>query len=133
MLLEAGEENAAVLLARSALPDEIDTNHDLDALVAFGLDHDQVDEVARLTIGATDSCRARRNAAHHLAPVGQPRRPLADIDFRLSNTFGGVVSDLTALADPERLRSGWLNGIKHWQVDYTGACPVPSAAISSPD
>ena len=21
---------------------------------------------------------------------------------------------------PERLRSGWLNGIKHWQVDYTG-------------
>jgi len=29
--------------------------------------------------------------------------------------------DLTALAAPERLRSGWLNGIKHWQVDYTGA------------
>ena len=24
----------------------------------------------------------------------------------------------------ERLRSGWLNGIKHWQVDYTGKCPV---------
>ena len=25
----------------------------------------------------------------------------------------------------ERLRSGWLNGIKHWQVDYTGEnCPV---------
>jgi cholest-4-en-3-one 26-monooxygenase len=22
------------------------------------------------------------------------------------------------------LRSGWLNGIKHWQVDYTGTCPV---------
>ena len=20
-----------------------------------------------------------------------------------------------------RLRSGWLNGIKHWQVDYTGS------------
>jgi hypothetical protein len=55
MLLEAGEENAAVLLARSALPDEIDTDHDLDALVAFGLDHDQVDEVARLTIGAIDT------------------------------------------------------------------------------
>ncbi len=36
--------------------------------------------------------------------------------------------DLTPLASPERLRSGWLNGIKHWQVDYTGgsqsACPV---------
>jgi cholest-4-en-3-one 26-monooxygenase len=22
------------------------------------------------------------------------------------------------------LRSGWLNGIKHWQVDYSGGCPV---------
>lgn len=29
-----------------------------------------------------------------------------------------------ALIRPERLRSGWLNGIKHWQVDHTGACPV---------
>ncbi len=64
MLIKAGEENAAVLLARSALPDEIDTNHDLDALVAFGLDHDQVDEVARLTIGAT-STRAGRDETQH--------------------------------------------------------------------
>jgi hypothetical protein len=59
MLLEVGEENAAVLLARSALPDEIDTDHALDALVAFGLDRDQVDEVARLTIGATDTRAGR--------------------------------------------------------------------------
>ena len=59
MLLEVGEENAAVLLARSALPDEIDTDHVLDALVAFGLDRDQVDEVARLTIGATDTRAGR--------------------------------------------------------------------------
>jgi cholest-4-en-3-one 26-monooxygenase len=32
--------------------------------------------------------------------------------------------DLLPLKDPERLKSGWLNGIKHWQVDYTGKCPV---------
>jgi cholest-4-en-3-one 26-monooxygenase len=36
--------------------------------------------------------------------------------------------DLSPLAKPERLRSGWLNGIKHWQVDYQGGsaaeCPV---------
>jgi cholest-4-en-3-one 26-monooxygenase len=36
--------------------------------------------------------------------------------------------DLAPLAKPERLRSGWLNGIKHWQVDYQGGsdsqCPV---------
>ncbi|MCV7317507.1 cytochrome P450 [Mycolicibacillus parakoreensis] len=26
--------------------------------------------------------------------------------------------DLLPLSRPDRLRSGWLNGIKHWQVDY---------------
>jgi hypothetical protein len=54
MLLEVGEENAAVLLARSELPDDIDLDSDLDALMAFGLDRDQVDEVARLTIGSVE-------------------------------------------------------------------------------
>ena len=29
--------------------------------------------------------------------------------------------DLTPVGTPERLRSGWLNAIKHWQVDYTGS------------
>ncbi len=36
--------------------------------------------------------------------------------------------DLKPIGRPERLRSGWLNGIKHWQVDYAGGsgtnCPV---------
>ncbi len=54
MLLEVGEENAAVLLARSALPDEVDIDHDLETLVSFGLDRDQVNEIARLTIGAIE-------------------------------------------------------------------------------
>jgi cholest-4-en-3-one 26-monooxygenase len=40
------------------------------------------------------------------------------------DAIADVMPDLTSLATPERLRSGWLNGIKHWQVDYTGACPV---------
>jgi cholest-4-en-3-one 26-monooxygenase len=35
-----------------------------------------------------------------------------------------LVPDLTSLGTPERLRSGWLNGIKHWQVAYTGARSV---------
>src|ERR1700733_15708929 len=55
MLLEVGEENAAVLLARSDLPDEIDLQRDLDFLTALGLDRDQVDEVAQLTIGGIES------------------------------------------------------------------------------
>jgi hypothetical protein len=64
VLLEVGEENAAVLLARSDLPDEIDLGGHQDALLAFGLDRDQLDEVARLTVGAVesddDSLRRRR-------------------------------------------------------------------------
>lgn len=54
MLLEVGEENAAVLLARSGLPDEIDTDHDLEALVDFGLEPDQIAEVARLAVGGIE-------------------------------------------------------------------------------
>jgi cholest-4-en-3-one 26-monooxygenase len=39
------------------------------------------------------------------------------------------VPDLTSEGKPERLRSGWLNGIKHWQVDYhsTSAAKCPAA------
>ena len=54
MLLEVGEENAAVLLARSQLPDEIDTANHLDALLTFGLERDQVEEVTQLAIGAIE-------------------------------------------------------------------------------
>jgi hypothetical protein len=54
MLLEVGEENPAVLLARSDLPEEIDTDHDLDALLTFGLERDQLQEVARLAVGAIE-------------------------------------------------------------------------------
>ncbi|WP_441964066.1 cytochrome P450 [Mycolicibacterium houstonense] len=44
------------------------------------------------------------------------------------NAIADEMPDLRPLAAPERLRSGWLNGIKHWQVDYRGGdarCPVP--------
>ena len=54
MLLEVGEENAAVLLARSDLAEQIDTTTDLDALVTFGLEREQVEEVARLAVGAIE-------------------------------------------------------------------------------
>ena len=29
--------------------------------------------------------------------------------------------DLTPAGEPERLRSSMINGIKHWQVDYSGS------------
>lgn len=40
------------------------------------------------------------------------------------NAVADHMPDLTPISAPERLRSGWLNGIKRWQVDYTGKCPV---------
>ena len=37
------------------------------------------------------------------------------------NAIADQMPDLSPIGKPERLRSGWLNGIKHWQVDYTGS------------
>ncbi|MET0702946.1 MAG: cytochrome P450 [Mycobacterium sp.] len=37
------------------------------------------------------------------------------------NAVADNMPDLKPIGEPERLRSGWLNGIKHWRVDYTGA------------
>ncbi len=36
------------------------------------------------------------------------------------NSIADAMPDLTPLGKPDRLRSGWLNGVKHWNVDYTG-------------
>jgi cholest-4-en-3-one 26-monooxygenase len=43
------------------------------------------------------------------------------------NAVADHMPDLTPIGTPERLRSGWLNGIKHWQVDYTGSPSVSAA------
>jgi len=40
------------------------------------------------------------------------------------NAVADHMPDLSPISEPERLRSGWLNGIKHWEVSYTGKSPV---------
>jgi len=44
------------------------------------------------------------------------------------NAIADAMPDIESIGKPERLRSGWLNGIKHWQVDYhsdgAAKCPV---------
>ncbi|MGY2009655.1 cytochrome P450 [Nocardia gipuzkoensis] len=40
-----------------------------------------------------------------------------EIDL-MFNAIADVMPNLTQLAEPERLRSGWINGVKHWQVSY---------------
>lgn len=80
MLLEVGEENAAVLLSRSALPDDIDTDHDLDALITFGLERDQVEEVARLAIGGIepDDVNTRRRRGELAKTISRRWADLVD-------------------------------------------------------
>jgi hypothetical protein len=80
MLLEVGEENAAVSLARSDLPDEIDLERDLDTLMLFGLDRDQVNEVAQLTIGAigTDDDNDRRQRGEMETTISRRWADLVD-------------------------------------------------------
>lgn len=80
MLLEVGEENAAVLLARSQLPDEIDTDHDLDELVTFGLERVQVEEIARLAIGDTepDDVNTRRRRGELAKTISRRWADLVD-------------------------------------------------------
>ncbi len=51
-LLEIGEENAAVLLIRSPLPDQLDTERDLSALTHLGLDPETVEELVATAVGA---------------------------------------------------------------------------------
>ncbi|WP_460722740.1 cytochrome P450 [Nocardia heshunensis] len=46
-----------------------------------------------------------------------------EIDI-IFNAIADHMPDITKLGDPRRLQSGWLNGIKEFQVDYTGGCPV---------
>ncbi|CAJ1579309.1 cytochrome P450 [[Mycobacterium] wendilense] len=36
------------------------------------------------------------------------------------NAIADHMPDLTPTGEPERLKSGWLNGVKHWPVNFTG-------------
>ena len=42
--------------------------------------------------------------------------------YLMFNAIADHMPDVTPIGPPERLKSGWLNGIKHWQVDYGGKC-----------
>jgi hypothetical protein len=50
VLLEVGEENAAVLLVRSRLPEELDTERDLPVLSQLGLHPEAVDELIAMCV-----------------------------------------------------------------------------------
>ncbi|QLL08269.1 cytochrome P450 [Mycobacterium vicinigordonae] len=43
------------------------------------------------------------------------------------NAIADTVPDLTSVAEPVRLRSPFITGIKHWQVDYGSSCAAKHA------
>jgi len=44
--------------------------------------------------------------------------------YLMFNAIADHLPDLMPTGEPERLRSPFINGIKHWQVDYRSGCPV---------
>jgi cholest-4-en-3-one 26-monooxygenase len=54
-------------------------------------------------------------AGAHFCIGAHLARTTIDLMF---NAIADHMPDLVAIKPPERLRSGWLNGIKHWRVDY---------------
>ena len=58
--------------------------------------------------------------AHYCIGANLARMTI-DIMF---NAIADHMPDLTSAGDPQRLRSPFINGIKHWPVDYTSGCPV---------
>lgn len=76
VLLEVGEENAAVLLVRSPLPEELDTERDLAVLSQLGLDPEAVDELIAMCVerGATvseDGEQFQHTLSHRYADLVQ--------------------------------------------------------------
>ncbi|CRK54309.1 Steroid C26-monooxygenase [Rhodococcus sp. RD6.2] len=47
------------------------------------------------------------------------------------NKIADHMPDITAIGDPRRLQSGWINGIKELRVDY--GCPVSAQASAASD
>ena len=54
-------------------------------------------------------------AGAHFCIGAHLARTTIDLMF---NAIADHMPDLVAIKPPERLRSAWLNGIKHWRVDY---------------
>lgn len=50
-----------------------------------------------------------------------------EIDL-IFNAIADHMPDITKLGEPKRLRSGWLNGIKRFDVAFDGRCPVKPSA-----
>ncbi|MFC5751273.1 hypothetical protein [Actinomadura rugatobispora] len=85
LLMEEGEEDTAVLIARSALPDELDLERDAAALRALGLDADEL--LALLpAVGGEAGHGPRRLSAEDGAAL----------DRAISERWAGLVANWTA-------------------------------------
>jgi hypothetical protein len=79
LLLEEGEENAAVMLAQSALPEFIDTDDDAGRLSEFGLAEDDVADLL-------DS------AAHSGAVTAASEAEIRELEATISRRWADLVT-----------------------------------------
>jgi len=86
-------------------------------------DEDVFEDRTRSTFCETQPARRIRGTGAHFCIGANLARMTIDL------MFNAIADQMPTRADipPERLRSGWLNGIKHWQVDYQGASKRPVA------
>ncbi|MFG1925380.1 hypothetical protein [Cryptosporangium sp. NPDC048952] len=78
LLLEEGEEDLAVLLARSDLPDQIDVERDAANLTAIGLSGDELHALLPTITGGTG-----------------PGADMADLEQTISDRWAYLVDDWT--------------------------------------
>jgi cholest-4-en-3-one 26-monooxygenase len=61
------------------------------------------------------------NGAHYCIGAN-----LARMEIKLIfNELADQIPDITKLAEPQRLRSGWINGVKTLNVDYRNGATTP--------
>jgi hypothetical protein len=83
LLLEEGEEDLAVLLVRSDLPEELDVERDAHALAAIGLTSDELQTLLPAISGDAD------------AGSGIAVDEMAQLELAISDRWARLVSDWT--------------------------------------
>jgi hypothetical protein len=85
LLLEEGEEDLAVLVARSGLPEEIDVDRDAATLAAIGLSGDELHALLPTNSGSAAG-----------APAGAgPRNDMGRLEQTISDRWADLVTDWT--------------------------------------
>ena len=97
ILLEEGEENLAVLIARADLPEILDSTRDAPALAALGLSEEELSDLLPAVRGDLPAANDKETA--------EVRRTLSDRWAYLVSVWTGTSNGTTASLVPLTIRS----------------------------